>query len=252
MQSKLRSPLQGALQACGARRRTCRPERWAAAAGLILGLGFASPSTADERPSSPGEPGAAGEVSAPTAVNKVAAWVRETADSQGLPFLIIDKVGAQVLAYDGQGRLLGAAPALLGLARGDISPPGIGQRPLSAITPEERITPAGRFLASTGENLGGKGILWIDYDAALSLHPVVTTRAADRRLQRLATASADDNRISYGCVNVPAKFYNEIVQPAFNGTVSVVYILPEFRSLAEVFFSIPRGVTSASGVAANE
>ncbi|MFN3538274.1 MAG: L,D-transpeptidase, partial [Brevundimonas sp.] len=122
------------------------------------------------------------------------------------------------------------APALLGLARGDVSPPGIGERPLSAITPDERITPAGRFMATKGENLDGKTILWIDYDSALSLHPVITTRAADRRLQRLATATPEDNRISYGCVNVPQTFFDEVVQPAFEGRVGVVYILPESGS----------------------
>ncbi len=219
--------------------------RCASAAGLVVALVLAPASLAGERPRTSRDPGAAAGVIASSAASEVAAWVRETADNQGLPFLIIDKVSAQVLAFDPEGQLLGAAPALLGLARGDISPPGIGDRPLSTIRPEERITPAGRFMASIGQNLGGKGILWIDYDAALSLHPVVTTRAADRRLQRLATAAAGDNRISYGCVNVPVKFYDEIVHPAFNGTVGVVYILPESRSLAEVFFRTPRDVPSA-------
>lgn len=215
--------------------------RCATAAGLVVGLAFAQACLADEHAYSPGGRGAA-DATESSIANEVAAWVRETADNQGLPFLVIDKINAQVLAYDGEGRLLGAAPALLGLARGDVSPPGIGDRPLSAISPGERITPAGRFLASMGENLGGKGILWIDYDAALSLHPVITTRAADRRLQRLATASAEDNRISYGCVNVPVKFYEQVVEPAFNRTMGVVYILPEHRSPAEVFFRTPRVV----------
>lgn len=209
-----------------------------------MGLAFAQACLADERAySTEDRDGAAGATGSSIA-NEVAAWVRETADNQGLPFLVIDKINAQVLAYDGEGQLLGAAPALLGLARGDVSPSGIGDRPLSAISPEERITPAGRFLASMGENLGGKGILWIDYDAALSLHPVITTRAADRRLQRLATASAEDNRISYGCVNVPVKFYEQVVEPAFNRTMGVVYILPEHRSPAEVFFRSPHVVSS--------
>ncbi|WP_425999796.1 L,D-transpeptidase [Caulobacter sp. DWR1-3-2b1] len=199
-----------------------------------------------------GAPGAAVVAPGASAASEVAAWVRKTADNQGLPFLIIDKVSAQVLAFDPQARQLGATPALLGLAHGDISPPGIGHRSLSAITPTERITPAGRFLASIGENLGGKSILWIDYDSALSLHPVVTTRAADRRLERLATAAPDDNRISYGCVNVPAEFYDKIVQPAFKGTVGVVYILPESQSLAQVFFANPRVVRSVSSVTPNE
>lgn len=223
-----------------------------AAAGLISGLALGPASLAAERYGAAGAPGAAVAVPAASAVSEVAAWVRETADNQGLPFLIIDKVSARVLAFDAQGRQLGATPALMGLARGDISPPGIGRRPLSAIGPADRITPAGRFLASIGENLGGKSVLWIDYDSALSLHPVVTTRAADRRLERLATAAPDDNRISFGCVNVPAEFYDKVVHPAFKGTVGVVYILPESRSLAQVFFENPRGITSVSSVAPTE
>ena len=210
-----------------------------AAAGAALGLACAGPSLAEGRTSSPGVPIGLAEAEASPAARQVAEWVIQTADNQGLPFLIVDKVQARVHAFDREGRLQGAAPVLLGLAKGDISPPGIGDRPLSAIAPSERITPAGRFLASLGENLGGKGILWIDYDAALSLHPVITTRAADRRLQRLATATPLDNRISYGCINVPAKFYEETVQPAFNGTAGLVYILPELLSLQEVFFAAP-------------
>lgn len=216
----------------------------AAAAGLVLGLVFAQPGLAEERPYSPGR--AAG-VDASAAVIEVAGWVRETADNQGLPFLVIDKISAQVSAYDREGRLLGITPALLGLARGDVSPPGIGDRPLAAITPAERITPAGRYLASLGENTGGESILWIDYGSALSLHPVVTTRAADRRLQRLATASVEDNRISYGCVNVPATFYEEVVQTTFAGTVGVVYILPESRSWTAVFLKPPSADAPARG-----
>lgn len=219
------------------RRRGLR--RWAMTTGLALGLALAGSGQAEARARSTGEDRGLAGANASIAARAVTAWVIETADNQGLPFLVIDKIHAQVLAFDPDGQLLGTAPVLLGLAPGDISPPGIGDRPLSAITPEERITPAGRFMASMGENLGGKGILWIDYDAALSLHPVITTRAADRRLHRLGTAAAEDNRISYGCVNVPVTFYNEVVQPAFNGTTGVVYILPELRSLAEVFFQEP-------------
>lgn len=228
----------------GSSRRARRLRLGAATAGLVLGLVFAGSSLADERPNSPGNPGGMVDADASSDARHVTAWVLETADNQGLPFVIIDKVDARVFVFDGEGQLLGTAPVLLGLERGDISPPGIGDRPLSAITPEERITPAGRFLASMGENLGGKGILWIDYDAALSLHPVVTTRAADRRLQRLSTVTAEDNRISYGCINVPARFYADVVQPAFLGTTGVVYVLPEFRSLADVFFLAP-GVVGA-------
>lgn len=237
----LRSALCRTLRARRPLTRAGEHGRWATAA-LILGLAFAQASRAEERPSSPGE--TAADVIASSPASEVVAWVRETADNQGLPFLVIDKVNAQVLAFDRDGQLRGITPALLGLARGDVSPPGIGDRPLAAIGPEDRITPAGRFVASMGENLSGKGILWIDYDSALSLHPVITTRAADRRLQRLATATAEDNRISYGCINVPVKFYEEIVQSVFNGTAGIVYILPEVRSFADLFPRTPGVVAS--------
>ena len=208
--------------------------RGAGATGLALGLIFAVSSTAAARQqAAPGQADAV-ERGASPAVQQLKTWVLETGDNQGLPFVLIDKVNAQVFAFDRDGLLLGATPVLLGLARGDIAPPGIGDRPLSAIAPEDRITPSGRFVASTGENLTGTSVLWIDYAGALSLHPV-RGRPADRRLQRLATPTSEDNRISYGCVNVPVAFYEEIIAPAFRGTVGIVYILPESLSIAEVF-----------------
>jgi hypothetical protein len=75
----------------------------------------------------------------------------------------------------------------------------------------------------------------VDYANAISLHRVITTKPKERRLQRLATPTPADNRISYGCINVPAKFYDTVVQPAFTGASGVVYILPEVRSLSAVF-----------------
>ena len=164
-----------------------------------------------------------------------AQWVTASGDNHGLPFIVVDKAQARVLVFYSDGRLGGAAPALLGLARGDDTVPGIGQRKLASIKPQERTTPAGRFMADLGADLGVNDVLWVDYDNAISLHRVVTTQPKEHRLQRLATPTAGDNRISYGCINVPAQFYDRVVQPAFTGTSGVVYILPEVRSLASVF-----------------
>ena len=167
----------------------------------------------------------------------VAHWAVASGDNQGMPFLIIDKVNAKVFVFDAHGNLSGAAPALLGLARGDDSTPGIGERKLSTIRPEERTTPAGRFVASLGQDLHGLEMLWIDYDTAISLHRVVTGTANERRAQRLESATPSDNRISYGCINVPVKFYDKVVSPAFTGTSGIVYILPETRPARDVFKS---------------
>ena len=168
---------------------------------------------------------------------QVADWVVDSANNQGMPFMIVDKVNARVLMFDASGKLQGAASALLGLARGDDSTPGIGDRKLSSIRPEERTTPAGRFVASLARDIHGAEILWVDYSAAISLHRVVKGTTNERRAQRLASPEADDNRISYGCINVPVKFYEEVVSPAFTATSGVVYILPETRPASEVFGS---------------
>jgi hypothetical protein len=169
-------------------------------------------------------------------VRRLAAWIAARGDNEGLPVVIVDKIAAKVFAIDPNGRLIGAAPALLGLARGDDSPPGIGDRKLATITPQERITPAGRFAAALGKNLGGKQVLWVDYAAAISLHPVITTNPAEHRLKRLATPTPADNRISYGCINVPASFFNNVVGPLFKAKGGIVYVLPEVRSVASIFF----------------
>ncbi|GAA0330838.1 hypothetical protein GCM10009087_46260 [Sphingomonas oligophenolica] len=195
-----------------------------------------------------------GEAPSPDA-RAVADWVVASGDNRGLPFLIVDKVGARLFLFEPRGRVRAAAPVLLGLARGDDSPPGIGDRKLSSITPAERITPAGRFVAARGTNLAGRDILWIDYAAAISLHratdvkPGLTTRD---RLARLKSDAMPDRRISHGCVNVSEAFYDGFIRPTFAGTDGIVYILPETRSVREEFHMpvagpAPRGAAAARG-----
>ncbi len=200
---------------------------------LLLALLAGSGAAAQASPA----PAAAQEASA--SARRLAEWAITSGDPAGRPFVIVDKQEARVFAFDPQGTLIGATPALLGLARGDDNVPGIGSMRLAQITPAQRITPAGRFEARLGTNVGGGRILWIDYESALSLHPVVTTNAAERRAQRLATASVHDNRISYGCINVPAAFYGRIIEPLFAPADGIVYILPETRELGEVFAFSP-------------
>jgi hypothetical protein len=173
--------------------------------------------------------------SASSDVRYVADWVARSGDNAGMPYVIIDKVNATVFVMNAVGHLDGAAPALLGMVRGDGSVAGIGDRKLSAIRPSERTTPAGRFVASLGRDLHGQDILWIDYASALALHRVVKGTLVERRAQRLQSGTSDDNRISYGCINVPVAFYDHIVHPLFAGSSGVIYILPEMSSARAMF-----------------
>lgn len=165
-------------------------------------------------------------------------WVARSNDHGGLPFIVIDKRLAHLWLFDGDARLHGHTPVLLGLARGDHSVPGIGERPMAQIQAHERTTPAGRFVIEAGRNLAGEDIFWIDYDAAVSLHRVHATNARERRLQRLATPSPADNRISYGCINVPVAFFDERISPLLKAGHGVAYLLPETVPLHRLFHAV--------------
>ena len=167
---------------------------------------------------------------------RLVSWIARTADHGNVPFLMVDKRRARVLVFDASAQLVADSPVLLGAARGDDSVPGIGERKIGDIKPHERTTPAGRFDAEAGRNLQSEDIVWVDYDAAVSMHRVRATNPRERRLQRLASPTIDDNRISYGCINVPAAFYDAYVSPLFRGgRHAIIYVLPETRSLEQTF-----------------
>lgn len=168
---------------------------------------------------------------------KLADWVVDSGDNQGMPFVLVDKLLAKAFVFYTDGRLRGTAPVLLGLALGDDSVSGIGERSLASIRPEERTTPAGRFVAALDRNLHGTEILWVDYASAISMHPVITSNVGEHRAERLASSTPLDNRISYGCINVPAEFFNRVISPAFKSSNGIVYVLPETRSARTVFAS---------------
>lgn len=167
-------------------------------------------------------------------VKRVAHWIAESRDNAGLPYLLIDKVNAQVLAFTPAGQLRGATPALLGLAHGDrlLAP---NSATMEQMPPNVRITPAGRFVSQLAIDSLGKELLVLDYDASISLHAVVKGTPKERRAERLASASTQDNRISFGCINVPGAFYSTVVSPAFTRTKGIVYVLPETRPAGELF-----------------
>lgn len=175
--------------------------------------------------------------SASSEVRHVADWVADSGDNGGKPYMIIDKINARVFVFDARGSLQGTDPALLGIVRGDGTAKGIGGQKLAAIRPQDRTTPAGRFVASLDRDLKGREILWIDYDNALALHRVAKGQPSEQRAQRLESATPDDNRISFGCINVPVDFYEKVVSPSFKNTEAIVYILPEMSSAQELFGS---------------
>jgi hypothetical protein len=178
-----------------------------------------------------------GQASPSPDARHVAEWIADSRDNANADFIIVDKRDAKAYVFDAEARLRGASPVLLGSARGDDSVPGIGSRPIAEVRPEERTTPAGRFVAERGRNLKGDDVVWVDYDAAVSMHRVLATKPSERRLERLATPTVDDNRISYGCINVPVAFYEAYVRPTVATRRAIVYVLPDIKPVRQVFNS---------------
>jgi hypothetical protein len=168
-------------------------------------------------------------------VVQVANWVSYTYDSQRRPFVIIDKKAAKMYVFDGWGRLWSTSPVLIGMAVGDDSAPGVGSKRLSQLKASEKTTPAGRFEARPGKDNHGANVVWIDFDAALSMHAIASVSASERRADRMATPDPSDNRISNGCINLPPRFFSGVLWPTVSRYGAVVYVLPETRTPHQQF-----------------
>jgi hypothetical protein len=173
--------------------------------------------------------------SASSDVRHVVNWIVQTNDNAGTEFVVIDKKNAIAHVFNGNARWMASSPVLVGSAQGDESAPGIGTKPLILVKAEERTTPAGRFVGELGVNAQGDTVVWVDYDAAVSLHSVRTTNVSEKRLQRLASPNVVDNRISYGCINFPDAFFKSQIVPRFTNHNALVYVLPDRLPLDKVF-----------------
>lgn len=205
------------------------------AAGALAGLALCAPAAAEPEGEAREAATAAIDVVKSEEAARVASWIAASRDNGPLPYMIIDKKAATLFLYDAEGQLAGTAPVLIGVAEGDEASPGVGSKDLSKIGPAERTTPAGRFLAKFGIAAGNQRVLWVDYYTSVALHPVVTGNRRERRRERLLTPEADDNRITFGCINVPPSFYTRDIGPLFRKEGGIVYVLPDSTPLEDIF-----------------
>jgi len=205
-----------------------------ALAGLALNVSV--PARAAENIQTPGPPPGIeqNEDWSPDAA-RVAGWIAGSQDNRKLPYAIIDKKTASLFLFDAQGKQIGRTPVLVGIALGDDATPGIGGKNLAEIGPAEKTTPAGRFVAKFGLAAGNQKVLWVDYATSVALHPVPKGTKKERRQERLRSPTSDDNRITFGCINVSLPFFTRNVRPLFQKKGGVVYVLPDIKPVEEVF-----------------
>ena len=138
--------------------------------------------------------------------------------------------------FDADGRIVDSSPVLLGAAPGDDSVEGIGTRPMHLVRPEEKTTPAGRFVAEAGRNTAGEDVVWVDHDCGRLDAPGAPGRprrsAASSGWRRPIRPSGASPTAASTC---PVAFFESVVWPLLRTTRAVAYVLPETRSVDEVF-----------------
>jgi hypothetical protein len=174
-------------------------------------------------------------------VQHIAEWAVHSGDHQRLPFIIVDKVNATASAFDARGRLIRITPVLLGIGVGDTFAPGVVDMDMYQTQPWQRITPAGRFFAEEDLNLKKQRVLWVDYDTGIAIHKLPAKRTSQKRHERIVSPNPADHRITYGCINVPPTFYDQVVHPHFGPKGGIVYVLPDTVPVKSVFKSYDVG-----------
>jgi len=208
--------------------------------GLVL-VAAAMPSASKTKPHQPSAapvsmPAAAPVVPPSAEALRVADWVATSHDNHALPYAVIDKNNAALILFDAKGKMVTQVSVLIGIAPGDDATPGVGSKKLGEIGPAEKTTPAGRFLAKFGYAAGRQRVLWVDYTNSVAIHPIPGDAArSENRRARMLSPETDDNRITFGCINVPRGFYATDLRPLFQKKGGYVYVLPDTKPLEEVF-----------------
>jgi hypothetical protein len=167
-------------------------------------------------------------------VHLVADWVMRNNMHKSNPFIVADKAGGLLFAFDANGGLLAKTPALFGATPSDALTEEQAGKMMDDVVEADKITPAGIFTAEAYNSPSyGKAVRFARYaNSNLLIH-----RAPNQqRLKRLQTSSTSDNRITYGCINALPEFVDQVLLPYFSGE-STVFVLPEMQS-AKAFFAI--------------
>lgn len=152
-------------------------------------------------------------------------------------FMVADKPNGMLHIFKEDGSHALSDATLYGKDKGDV---------LDAVSSLEggpKITPAGKFTMkeSPADYAGGTSLILMeskDYTGYIAVHAADTSTPSENRLGRLASATAEDNRISYGCINTKHDtFINEIKPNISKLDGGMMFILPESEDQAAKMFA---------------
>lgn len=158
----------------------------------------------------------------------------------GKAFLVVDKPNAMLYAFSADGALLNKTPVLTGKSIADVAPESATGKNLDNYTDAEKVTPAGKFTGKFTYSADYGSIIALDEtndgSSLIAVHRTYLGTPSENRAGRLASPTTADNRISYGCVNVPSAFYDSVIAPNYVGESQVI-VMPD-KSDAKKFFGV--------------
>ena len=130
--------------------------------------------------------------------------------NQAEPLIIADKTSGILAIYDPGSKTITKTPALFGKTISDKYYVESYQKG----TTSNGITPSGEFISTKAYSsyLHEPITAFILGDsAAVAIHPVWLGDPKQKRPDRLLSITADDNRITNGCINIPKDFYFKVM-----------------------------------------
>jgi len=192
-----------------------------------------------------------GGVAASADVRMVSDWIMRKNKHKGRPFIVVDKKGGMLFAFEANGHLLAGSPGLFGAMHSDVLTTAQAAKSIDDVGESDKITPAGVFRGEAYKSPSyGNAVRFARYaNSNLLIHRAFNSE----RMRLLKSPTLSDRRITYGCINVPPAFMDHVLVTHFGGE-STVFVLPENQS-ARSFFSIheaPGPLTPAEIAAADE
>jgi hypothetical protein len=151
-------------------------------------------------------------------------------------FMVADKPNGMMHIFKEDGSHALSDPTLYGKDIGDVLDK------VSSLEGGPKITPAGKFtMKESPADYAGKTSLILveskDHTGYVAIHAADTSTPSENRLGRLASATTEDNRISYGCINTKHDtFINKIKPNISNLDGGLIFVLPDAtETTAEMF-----------------
>ena len=140
------------------------------------------------------------------------------------PTITVDKKASTISVFYPDTNVTITQPALLGKVKSNTLNMNNYDKPGKS----DNITPAGTFKITKmfSWRLNEPMAVFVKGTLSVSaIHPLWMGNPDQKRVQRLKSATPDDNRITGGCINVDSKFYYDVINKLPDDVV--LKILPE-------------------------